>query len=482
VSNFLHSFTKIFSFLFVCLLTSVPVFVSGVQNSPAFYHWSFNNDTYFCFNQPTSLVNTPQLGWSYDQGLVGYWSLDDAYGSVAQNRMIDNKINNTFSDGIINGATWTTGKFGKALSFDGLNDDVAINSNSSIQQFTFSFWINPSSNSSRLVPISSGVFYISLFDNGLNLLKTIGINGHQHDLPFGYVPLNSWTFFITTYDGAFLKNYVNGELISTQVVSGIVLPFSTIYVGSYANISLYFDGKIDELQLYNHALTANEASALYNRPEPADLNSYYNFQDSITNNSMLISLSPFHPETTNVTLVTCTNFFANNELTFRANNSVILNLWTSLGKPLFTTGVWNSQNFTTTLEFTTATTAELNWNTCNITTYTDSYASVSPSNMTVDYGANIVLSFSATPGYNFNVAIDGIPKGQIYSYHFNNVTTAHSVNVNSAPASHFPETAFSVIIIIAIMTVFAWALKKGHVTIKIVNEEYSEENSEDYSV
>ena len=161
------------------------------------------------------------------------------------------------------------------------------------------------------------------------------------------------------------------------------------------------------------------------------LSNYYNYQDPVTNNTMLIHVDNPSGNSNNIALVTCTNFFADNTLVFQANNSATVNVWTNLGQPAFTTGVWNSENYTTTLTLNVSSTAELNWNTYNITTYTDAYSSVSPSNVTVPYGGSQTLNFSATPGYIFNVTIDGVPQGQISNYTFNNVTAPHTVNATS---------------------------------------------------
>src|SRR3989344_8523640 len=56
-------------------------------------------------------------------GLVGYWTFDEGSGTTAN----DSSGNNNTGT-LINGSTWTTGKIGGALSFDGTNDYVLINS------------------------------------------------------------------------------------------------------------------------------------------------------------------------------------------------------------------------------------------------------------------------------------------------------------------------------------------------------------------
>jgi hypothetical protein len=219
------------------------------------------------------------------------------------------------------------------------------------------------------------------------------------------------------------------------------------------------------------------------QPDITSFANYYSYTDPVTNNNMLIHVKNPNASSNNVALVTCTNFFGGNRLSFQANNSATVNVWTSLGQPAFTTGVWNSQNYTTTLTLNDASTAELNWETYNITTYVGAHSSASPSNVTVGYGESFTLNFSATQGYSFNVAVDGTPKGQISSYTFNNVTAPHAVNVTSTLIQPFPVEALIVVAaIVIIVAVFALALKKGYITIKVVDEENPQETSDDYTI
>jgi hypothetical protein len=152
---------------------------------------------------------------------------------------------------------------------------------------------------------------------------------------------------------------------------------------------------------------------------------------------MLIHVDSPNINNNNVAFVTCTDFFAGNRLVFQANNSATVNVWTNLGQPVFTTGVWNSNNYTTTLTLDASSTAEINWFTGNnITIYTDAHSSVSPSNVTVANGENQTFNFSAMQGYRFNVSIDDAPQGQIANYTFNNVIAPHMVNVTSSKLAY----------------------------------------------
>ncbi len=159
--------------------------------------------------------------------------------------------------------------------------------------------------------------------------------------------------------------YVNGTSVSYSgnIFSGIIdNSIKPLLIGQREVGDLPFNGSIDEIRIYNRTLDGKEVTALCQQPDPASLIAYYNYQDPVTNNKMVIQVGNANVSISNVTLVTCTAFFIDNRLAFQANNSAILNVWTTLGRPLFTTGVWNNDNYTTSLTLNAFSSAELNWN------------------------------------------------------------------------------------------------------------------------
>jgi hypothetical protein len=94
----------------------------------------------------------------------------------------------------------------------------------------------------------------------------------------------------------------------------------------------------------------------------ANFTNYYNFTDSVTTNTMLIHVGSQGVNSDNIALVTCASFFEDNRLVFTANTSASVNIWTNLGQPTSSTGVWNSQNCTTTLTLDASSVAEISWN------------------------------------------------------------------------------------------------------------------------
>jgi hypothetical protein len=83
--------------------------------------------------------------------------------------------------------------------------------------------------------------------------------------------LGEWYFICGTYDGSYVKIYTNGVLstsISTTVVPGIYTSTST-QIGFMNYSTRYWNGAIDELRIYNRALSAGEINMLYNISNPS---------------------------------------------------------------------------------------------------------------------------------------------------------------------------------------------------------------------
>ena len=87
------------------------------------------------------------------------------------------------------------------------------------------------------------------------------------------VPLGVWTHLAVTYDGTTLRLYVNGVLRSSTAASGgIAASTAPLRIGGNTVFSVpgteYFAGLIDEVRIYNRALSAAEITADMNTPLP----------------------------------------------------------------------------------------------------------------------------------------------------------------------------------------------------------------------
>ncbi len=192
------------------------------------------------------------------QRLVAQYHFDEGLGQTTA----DSSGNNFNGD--INDATWTSGIYGDALMFDGSNDYVNIPDNDKLDPYeiTIETWVFISTqptnngdvvakgaNSGYRFRINSNNRRIFFFDRGsTNSLQSTSA-----------IPLNNWTHIAVVGSDSGLRIYINGELDASNTVAyGHPNTGSSLKIGAEPNFGAYFNGKIDEVSIYNEALSAQE--------------------------------------------------------------------------------------------------------------------------------------------------------------------------------------------------------------------------------
>jgi len=220
------------------------------------------------------------------RGLVGYWSFDEGDGTIAR----DASGNNNHGT-LTNGPQWTKGKNGTALQFDGKDDYVNIVSDPSLilaSGGSAEAWVKIGSFSSgfdnailmkgdgaswsnlhyALLENTGGNKIIFTVSDGTNFL---GSSGPQTPT----LTANRWYHIIATWDNNQKCIYLDGVL--SQCVSSAIMPKDTILSCStnigrayHAGVlsTYYFNGSIDNIRIYNRALTEAEVKYHYNRGGP----------------------------------------------------------------------------------------------------------------------------------------------------------------------------------------------------------------------
>ncbi len=195
--------------------------------------------------------------------LVAAYGFNEGSGSSVAD------ISGNGNSGTINAATWTNaGKFGSALVFNGSSSWVTINASPSLalkNGMTVEAWVYPTTLSGwRTVALQErpGALAYSLYACDTSLRPAGYINVGGSDIAASGTaqpPLNTWTHLAMTYDGVALKLYVNGTLIRTTSVSGnIVSSTNPLRIGGNSVWGEYFSGRIDEVRIYNRALSVGE--------------------------------------------------------------------------------------------------------------------------------------------------------------------------------------------------------------------------------
>ncbi len=179
------------------------------------------------------------------------------------------------NDGIVNGATLIEDRFGNyncAYDFDGKNDYIIVNHNSNFNttQISFSVWVladNPTASNQMLIHKDqpnnyAHDFHIKIHDETFKVQLQ---NGSNQSNPSGDIS-TGWNHYVFTSNGNIThKAYINGEYsFSCSINWNINGNIQSIEFASAEGSDYFFDGKIDDIRIYNRALSESEIQQLYN--------------------------------------------------------------------------------------------------------------------------------------------------------------------------------------------------------------------------
>src|SRR4029453_12276095 len=201
---------------------------------------------------------------SAQTGLVVAYGFNEGGGGSA---------GDTSGDGppaLITGSTWTAGKFGGALSFDGVADWVTISHTpllSLTNGMTLEAWVKASSVSNwrcvilkeRCGGLAYGLYAGDTGGHSAAFIRRTADSGDTDATGSAVLPLNTWVHVAATYDGATLRTFVGGQQVAATSASGaIATSTEPLRIGGNSIWGEYFSGAIDEVRIYNRALTAAE--------------------------------------------------------------------------------------------------------------------------------------------------------------------------------------------------------------------------------
>ena len=176
-----------------------------------------------------------------------------------------------------------------SMQFDGINDFISIDNSSealNVDFISISAWFYPTSftNNASIIStpnVANGYhsYNIDLKANGtLDVILRTGVifagGGLNYEHNFagaGALNLNQWNFICMTYDGANVKVTVNtaSESDPHAPLNGGALDYSVdpkgdINIGKRNGINAEIAGNLDELAVFNYALTGGEITSIYN--------------------------------------------------------------------------------------------------------------------------------------------------------------------------------------------------------------------------
>ncbi len=211
-------------------------------------------------------------------GLVGYWPFNGNANDASGNG----------NNGMVNGATLANDRFGNTNSsyvFDGVNDYIGTNLSGITGQNsrTISFWFNSNNNTGGIKTMVGYGEHASSAPQGSRFDCTMENGKPSIDISFTYASYavnnvqNNWRFYTVAFESSYgttvqaIKLYIDGVLqqnptiLDTSILINTGNLYKVFFGAPYTNPSgNSFNGKLDDIGIWNRALTEQEITNLYN--------------------------------------------------------------------------------------------------------------------------------------------------------------------------------------------------------------------------
>jgi PKD repeat protein len=203
-------------------------------------------------------------------GLLAAYGFEETNGTQIINAVTGQ------ADGNFTNATRVAGLYGAALAFNGSNSVASITDalvSSIASNLTIEAWVSPTATGSWRPVLGKA-------DNQSQLAYVLQGVTPQSSLPSLYLapgpgnlagtaplPTNTWSHLAATFDGSNLCLYVNGALVASRQQTGALSPANTpLTIGSDGLLEAFWSGTIDEVRIYNTALSATAIQSDMNTP------------------------------------------------------------------------------------------------------------------------------------------------------------------------------------------------------------------------
>jgi len=208
-------------------------------------------------------------------GLIAYYRFED------DGNVLHDYSGNNYHGTLKNSPTWETGKIGNCLEFDGVNQYVEtssdpINASSANSEFSISFWIYPTAAADGNLRhvIDDGIWtngsYVFYISSGMSRI-VFGIqndSGTRNETANAVISVDTWQHVVGVWDGTNTKIYIDNSLSSNSgSIGGSVSGQSWLRI---AQATTDFEGKIDEIRIYDRALSSDEIELIYNEENTLD--------------------------------------------------------------------------------------------------------------------------------------------------------------------------------------------------------------------
>ena len=254
-------------------LEETSVAVSGLSNNTTYY-WrarAMNNEKQSDWSTVWRFTTTTASSGS---SLIAHWKMDEGSGTT----LIDGT--NYGNHGVISGSpTWVAGVDGQAIRFNGSNKYATVEDNNSIDiagAVTIAMWVKPEKRATQylikkaahnavdgyeLALSNPGQFFFRF--NQKSSGDTYRLNSNVNYPTSG----DTWMHVAATFNGTTIKMYINGKennSITFTSISSIGINTLPLSIGAESDGFRGLQGALDDVRMYNFALSAAEVYELAN--------------------------------------------------------------------------------------------------------------------------------------------------------------------------------------------------------------------------
>ena len=198
---------------------------------------------------------------------VGLWLFDEGEGNT-----VEDSSGNGNDGTLVGGPTWVAGKIGGALEFDAVDDYVNCGNDASLrpEQVTVTAWFNPRTVVHGFI-FANGKVWSDMAGVLVKVNGSLFIAGGVAQEPGNVavwlngpvINADRWYHTALTFDGTEVIIYLDGEEVARKAAAAIFYDDDISTIGAASNgFEWLFDGSIDEVALFNEALTGEDIKTI----------------------------------------------------------------------------------------------------------------------------------------------------------------------------------------------------------------------------
>ncbi|MDX6410929.1 MAG: hypothetical protein QOE91_445, partial [Gaiellaceae bacterium] len=200
---------------------------------------------------------------------LDYWRLGETTGSNAADAGSQGH-GGSYVGGITSGVAGVTGAADSAVRFDGSGyvDVPGVSNTSFASGFTLEAWVKPAVAQTDRGIVGKWTYpwggMLLWIDGAGNYGLAITANMSNYLTTSATPAVGTWQHVVGTWDGGMLRLYVDGTEVGSKPFAGVPgLPLDNLQIGNYPGPDKYLNGAVDEVALYDHALTGHEIRTQY---------------------------------------------------------------------------------------------------------------------------------------------------------------------------------------------------------------------------